>query len=391
MRARRVLAVVGALTALLGLTSLVTSPRPARAQPFVPSSDLQVLEHVPKRLPGAQREPSRDPLVAEQRARYALELYQRNADPRQLGRAEAELGAFWESSQAPVPIVVLRARLRATNHEFEAALGDLNAALAREPDDAQARFERATISTVLGRYDQARADCGRLAPLVSDLFGVGCRAAIRGLTGDARAAAADLAETLGRSPRRPAERGWAESLLGELWLRAGDTPRAEQSLKAALRSTPDDPYTLATLADLLLDAGRDAEVVSLLRRHESVDALLLRASIAEKRLALGKFQAHAVELGERFDAERLRGSEVHRREQARFELSVRGNAQRALELALANFAVQREPWDVRLVLEAALQSRQPRRADRACRFVAESGLEDPWVRRLVQKLAEAAH
>jgi hypothetical protein len=156
-----------------------------------------------------------------------------------------------------------------------------------------------------------------------------------------------------------------------------------------LAAAPDDPYTLATLADLLLDTGRPAEVSALLSRLEHLDALLLRLTIAEKHSSSGKWGEHARALAERFEDARLRGSAVHRREEARFELAVRGNAARALELALANFAVQREPWDVRLVLEAALESGQLRRADEALGFVARSGLEDPRVRRLVQALSEA--
>jgi Flp pilus assembly protein TadD len=319
-----------------------------------------------------------------------MQRYQRSGDPRHLGRAEAELAAFWESNDAPVPIVVLRAKLRATNHEFDAALADLSFALGREPHDAQALFERATVSAVLGHYERARADCTQLAPLVSELFGAGCSAAIRGVTGDARAAAAELSSALQRS-RQPSreDRAWAESLLGELWLRCGDTERAERSLRQALLDAAEDPYTLGTLADLLLDAGRAAEVLPLLEGFERLDGLLLRLTIAERHLNRATFRAHSRELGQRFSDARLRGSALHRREEARFELSVLGNAERALELALANFAVQREPWDVRLVLQAALESEQPQRAREALAFIAQGGLEDPSVRRLVRKLSEA--
>lgn len=390
MRARTMLLVLGGLTSLLGVASVFARAHPVHAEPFVPSSDSQVVEQLPTLFRDAKTAPSPDPVMAEQRAREAMQRYQRSGDPRLLGRAEAELSTFWESSDAPVPIVVLRAKLRATNHDFESALADLRLALERDPNDAQALFERATIAAVLGRYEGARGDCRRLAPLVSELFGVGCSAAIRGVTGDARAAAAELSSALQRAGHRSREEsGWAESLLGELWLRGGETERAERSLKQALLDTPEDPYTLATLADLLLDAGRAAEVPSLLANFERLDGLLLRLTIAEKRLNRGTFRAHSRELSQRFGDARLRGSAVHRREEARFELSVLGNPGRALELALENFAVQREPWDVRLVLETALESGQPRRANEAAAFIRQSGLADPRVLSLVQKSSEA--
>lgn len=387
MRARTLLLMVGASASVLLLSLLVGRPTSVRAQPFTPRDDAQILEHLPQRFREDAVVGSRQPEIAEQRARQALQRYFRSADPRHLGRAEAELAAFWEASDPPVPIAVLRAKLRATNHEFEPALRELTRVLERAPTDAQALLERATIATVVGRYDQARADCQRLAPLVSELFALGCSASVRGVTGEARAAADELSLAVERLHHLSSDdRGWAESLLGELRLRSGDVPRAEQSLRRALEATPDDPYTLSTLADLLLDAGRPREVVPLLARLDRVDALLLRLAIAEKQLDLPLAGRHTAELAERFADARLRGSDVHRREEARFELRLQGHPRRSLELALANFEVQREPWDVRLLLEAALACEQPERAQPAVDFVKRSGLEDMQVRRLLTEL-----
>jgi len=386
--------------ASLGLAALLIVARPAaaRSEPFVPSSDQQVLERLPQRWgERAERPPAavltapRDPQLAEQRAQDDIREYQRTSDPRFLGRAEAQLAAFWEASDAPVPIVVLRAKLRASNHDFEPALRDLDLALDREPRHAQALLERATIATVLGRYAAARVDCQRLAPLVSELYWLGCTAAIRGVTGDASAAADELTRALARAGNiSPAERGWAESLIGELLLRSGDAPRAERSLQSALEKMPGDAYTLSTLSDLLLEQGRPAEVVVLLAKLERVDGLLLRLAIAEKRSKSPGERAHVRELGERFADARLRGSDVHRREEARFELELGGDVKHALELSLANFKVQREPWDVRLVLEASLATAEPSRAREALEFAQSSGLEDPAIRRLMRAVSEVA-
>jgi tetratricopeptide (TPR) repeat protein len=386
----------GAGLGLLGIV-LATRPAPPRSQPFVPGADGQVLERLPQRLGGVSPvalgarslPPTADPATAERLAREDIRRYQATSDPRYLGHAEARLAAYWDAPEAPVPIVVLRAKVRASNHEFERALADLDQALARHPQDAQALFERATISTVLGRFEAASADCRALAALAPNLFAVACDAAVRGATGDARGAMVDLKAALSRASVSPGEGGWVESLLGELAMRTGDLTQAEACFKRSLLASPEDAYTLSALSDLLLDAKRAREVIPLLSPLVRIDGLLLRLAIAERDLGLPAAEAHVAELAERFADARLRGSAVHRREEARFELMLRGNAERALTLALANFAVQREPWDSRLVLEAARSARKPERAKEVVAFVRKSGLEEPTIAELVRSVTGA--
>ncbi|MEI9983101.1 MAG: HupE/UreJ family protein [Aliidongia sp.] len=81
-------------------------------------------------------------------------------------------------------------------------------------------------------------------------------------------------------------------------------------------------------------------------------------------------------LAERFAEARLRGDVSHRREEARFQLHLQGDATGALSLALANWQVQREPWDARLVLEAALAAHQPASAAPVRDWLAARGNED---------------
>jgi hypothetical protein len=65
------------------------------------------------------------------------------------------------------------------------------------------------------------------------------------------------------------------------------------------------------------------------------------------------YAVHRTELGERFDAARRRGDVVHRREEARYRLALAGDAAGALALARDNWAVQREPADLRILADAA--------------------------------------
>ena len=395
---RRTWLIAGPL-ALLGVLVVISlaNPAPASSEPYVPKRDDEVLERLAATVTDlGQRsaEPAAltpsaplDAASAAARARAELRRYQASADPRYLGRAEAALGSFWDLPSPPEPILVLRARVRQSNHEFDAALKDLDQALTLSPQDEQALLDRASIETVVGRYDAAQRDCRTLEPLTAPLYSTMCRAGLAGVTDTARAAYDELTRALSSPNLAVEDRCWVESLLGELGVRIGENPAAEAHFRSVLNACPDDTYTRGVLADLLLDLDRNVEVIPLLAEHTNQDALLLRLTIAERRTGAAGFAAHFADLQQRFDEARLRGNQVHRREEARFELALRDAPERALDLALQNFRVQREPADVRIALEAALAAKQPERAQEVAAFVRASRLEDPHVVALMKRLA----
>jgi hypothetical protein len=255
------------------------------------------------------------------------------------------------------------------------------------PGDDQALLDRASIETVVGRYEAATRDCRALEPLTPALYSAMCRASVSGVTGAAGPAYAELARALPSLASAADERCWVESLMGELSVRSNQSARAEQHYRAVLAVCPSDTYTRGALADLLLDANRAPDVIPLLVEQTNQDALLLRLVIAEKQAGAAGFEAHFRDLEQRFEEARLRGNQVHRREEARFELSLHEAPEPALTLALANFAVQREPADVRIALEAALAAGHAERAREVVAFVRASHLEDPHVARLLAKVA----
>jgi hypothetical protein len=67
---------------------------------------------------------------------------------------------------------------------------------------------------------------------------------------------------------------------------------------------------------------------------------------------------------------------VHQREQARFELALRGNAAAAVRLAKLNWAVQKEPADLRILAQAAAASRDPEARAIVRDWVRKSAIED---------------
>jgi Flp pilus assembly protein TadD len=389
---------LGAPLLLLAVAVAVTlaRPAPANSTPYFPRADEEVLETLPgpmanawlRTAADATPSASLDATSAVARARAELTRYQESADPRYLGRAEAALGAFWDQAAPPEPVLVLRARIRQSNHEFISALSDLNQALAARPDDGQALLDRASIQTVLGHYDDARKDCQVLEALTAPLYVVVCKAAISGVTGSAAAAYSDLSRALSGPGIDVEDRCWAESLLAELSTRLAQGAQAERHFRGVLAGCPNDSYARGALADLLLDLGRFPEVVALLSDQTRQDALLLRLAIAERKLRAPAFDAHYKDLEQRFEEAHLRGSQVHRREEARFELALRDAPERALALSIANFQVQRETADIRIALESGFAAGHPESVRDVVSFAHASRLEDPHVASLLSRLQQ---
>jgi hypothetical protein len=86
----------------------------------------------------------------------------------------------------------------------------------------------------------------------------------------------------------------------------------------------------------------------------------------------------------------MRGDTVHRREEARFALHLLNDPATALRLATENWRVQREAWDARLLLEAALAANAPSAAAEVLHWLKATRLEDPQIARLVQRFGESA-
>jgi tetratricopeptide (TPR) repeat protein len=383
----------------LAAALLAVTAGTATAEPFIPRDDSVVLEHVTSRHDPAARELrdlqvrlSTNPTnlaIATDLARRYIELNRAEGDPRYLGRAQSALGPWWDQPQPPVDALVLRATLKQSLHDFPAALLDLDLAVHLAPDNAQAWLTRATILTVRGEYSQARRCCLALARLAPELAVITASATIAGLTGQAERSCTALRQTLDRNGSSPAEEKlWALTVCAESWARLGRVAEAETSFRQSLGLGVRDVYSLAAYADFLLDLGRPEEAAALLRNETRVDGLLLRITLAEaaEHKPPASLKRHVENLTERFAAARLRGDFVHQREESRFALHLLKDPSQALRTAQANWSVQHEPADIRVLLEAALAARDPGSAASAVRFVEDSRLEDVHIRQLCDEL-----
>ncbi len=394
MRVRRAV-VLSLLATTVAALMFLGLRKAAQGGPRVPSRDDEVLEKSvssardPRRaeiatLRRALRERPDDLPSALRFARLAIEEGRARSDPRFLGYARAALAPWWDSASPPAGVRLMRATIRQSLHEFEPALRDLDILVAESPLDAQAWLTHAVVLTVLARYADARASCDRLATLAPPIVGAVCLGGIDGLTGHARDGITRIRAATNESAD-PAEQSWARGAVAELLVRAGDPGEAEREYEAALAADPDDAYLLAGYDDLLLDRGAPARVVERLASKTHDDGLLLRLVLAELATKSANAEAHLAELRARHEANRARGDVVHRREAARFELAVEKHADRALELARANWDVQREPADARILLEAAIAASDAHAAAPVLAWIRDTGVEDKTLRALAAR------
>ncbi|MBV8496236.1 MAG: tetratricopeptide repeat protein [Gammaproteobacteria bacterium] len=348
------------------------------ASPRVPSSDAEVLATLPRGVAYsgvAIRQQAAARLdVALPLAQFYISQARASGDLRFLGYAEALL-VRWRSQTPPVPAaLVLEGTILQSRHAFSAALAELDRALAAQPDDAQAWVTRATVLRVLGRYDDAADSCRHIAA-ADATFARLCTESVRSLAGHLAESYAALM-ALPEASLAAAARAWRCSELAEMAVRLGDAAAAARWFASALALAPDDVYTRAAYADLLLDTGRPRAALDLLAGYESMEPILLRVAIAERQLEDPRAERTRAQLAEAFALEERRGEQVHRREQARFLLEVARDVPAALGAAEENWRVQREPADALILLRAAQAAGRTGAAAPALEFLHREHTED---------------
>jgi tetratricopeptide (TPR) repeat protein len=351
----------------------------AWATPYIPTSDGQVLADLPagaRHASLATREVTRTRLdIALPLTQFYVSRARATGDLRFLGYAEAILMPWMNKPDVPTQVLVLHATILQSRHLFSASLAELDRALARTPNDAQAWLTRATVLRVLGRYAQANTSCQRLAAAADPAITTLCVEALNGLTGHLSSAYARIA-ALPQQAMPPEARAWRYSELGEMAERLGDDTAAEHWLRDGLAVAPDDFYMRAACADVLLRQGRAADTLQLLAGYESMEPMLLRLAIAHRMLRDAAGARTQSLLASAFNVEQQRGDAVHRREQARFLLDVSLQPAAALAAAQDNWQVQREPEDLLILLRAARAAHDPQAGEPARQFLKEQKLQD---------------
>jgi Tfp pilus assembly protein PilF len=384
--------------ALAALAWAVAASPASVGAPYAPARDDEVLERLPlKAADPKSRElrALRARLAANpQDAGVAVELATRYAavaaeegDPRYIGYAQAALGPWWDAADAPADVLIARAVAKQYRHDFAPALADLQRALAKNPQNVDGWAWRAAVEMVMGDYAGALRSCEQVRGLGEPLMVTACAANAESMMGRLRESYETLRRAYaGAAGVRTSQRFWVLKRLAEMADRLGDARAAEQYYRQALALGITEQYLLAVYADFLIDAGRRAEAVALLKDWSRSDILLLRLAIAEKDGDPAAYRRHTAELEARYAASRLRGERLHIGDESRFALEVKGDAKAALALALENWKTQREPADARAVLEAAAAAGDPAAAAPVLDWMAANRIQHARLEALAAKL-----
>ncbi len=369
----------------------------AYPEPYRPTEDTQVLQRLSFKasdpvarefdsLRANLRDNPRNLESAVKLATRYIEQGRSEGDPRFLGQAQAIISPWWNEPTPPPAVLLLRATIRQNAHEFDPALADLDQVLAEQPTNAQAWLTKASILQVQARYDEARRACQRLARSAASHVLLGCLGNIAGVTGRSTKGLELLRAAFSDPGLSGRERIWIATILADIAARTGAIREAEPYFTEAFKVGIKDQYLLGAYGDFLLDQRRYRDVVSLLRSETRADGLLLRLALAEQALKLLTFQDHAAELAARFAAGRDRGTTVHGREEARFTLTLQHDARRALPLAQANWNVQKEPADARILLESALAVGNHSAAQPVLDWMKSNRVEDFHLQQLAKQI-----
>ncbi len=372
-------ALAGALTA----AAFVAPNRLASAAtPYVPPTAGTVVTQVPRRDPREVAE-RQELAAAPDRVELAVALARADiqrarslSDPRYLGRAQATLGRWWKLAEPPPDVLLLRATIEQSLHDFKASRVDLDRLIALRPNDAQAHLTRAVVATVTADYPAARASCDALVSLVPAVIAESCRAPLDALAGHADEAYQRLSAAMNARGTDPALRSWALTTLAELAIQRGDEARAADHLRTSLAIDRDDAYARAALADVLMQQHDPAAASARLAGYEQIDNLLVRRAIAEQAAHGPDADKLARAMHDRIAAAAERKDRVHMREEAMFVLAVDHDAPRALELAKQNWDVQKELADARLLAETALATRDRAAAAPVAEWSRITGVRD---------------
>ena len=367
-------------------------------EPYVPTADNMVLEKLPRsmltgrdELTSLRRQLVKDPRnekLAIRVAQQFVSIGNLDGDPRFFGYARSAIRPWWNVESPPSELLKLRAKLKEKDHLYDEALSDLAKLLERDKHDAQAWIELANIHRVKGQYAEAWRACQSLETFAGQVPIALCRAPLLAATGKPEEAYEMLIDVLPTATKEfPSVVQWMYIMQADLARSLGRTELAEQHFRTGLSEGAKSSYLLRSYADYLLDDNQPDEVIELLRDYTQDNGILLRATIAARRVGRTDIAAEwQAQLESRFQEIRLRGGQPHGRYEARYQLEINNSPKLALRIALENWTKQKESRDSRNVLEAAIAANDAAAAQPVIAFLQANSTKDVRLQKLVDEL-----
>jgi tetratricopeptide (TPR) repeat protein len=318
-----------------------------------------------------------DQSVAAELAGLYVQRARTQREARFFGRAEVLLQPWVARPDASGATLRVQADILQNRHDFAGALRLLNVAIERDSRDVGARLMRASVHLVEGRAMEARSDCAAVLAGGESAAGTACLAQVLGDTGELAQAESLLKGLLAKGDELSADmRGWVAWLQADFADRRGDARRSEMFLREALQATPFNEGVRSALADVLIARGACREALAVVDLPAPSIGLLARRARAQKALGESSLEATREQISDVLNLASRRGERPHLREEALIAMDVDGDSERALPLARANFEVQRETLDVRLLARAARARGDREALDIVARWLRETGFED---------------
>jgi len=350
---------MGAPAGLLALLAVAAATRVAAASDrFVPPDPGFVVASIRQTQPDEELRPLLDAWRADRSAATTAALAnafiaraRARREPTYFGRAEAVLAPLAARPDATATLRRLYAEVLQYRHDFSGAERLLDAVLGEHAHDVDARLMRASVRLVRGDFGGARADCAQLAASGGEIAVPGFACFAEALAGGGELERALALLSLPAHPRSlaPADGAYLLATRAELRERGHNFAGAIADYREALSLAPADDSIRAALADTLAASGMNDEARETLAVDKAGIALLVR------RAALTQGSQRA-ELASRAESslalEAARGDALHFREAAMLAL-VNGEPEQALAAAQANFEIQKELPDVRVLARAA--------------------------------------
>lgn len=340
------------LLLLAGVSSVANAARPPLVVPTDPDT---VLERLPRGYSSLVGKGA--PKTPEDRIDRLLATAASTGDARLVARADRLLASL-PSDRTSAQIWKARAYTAQYRHDFSSAAKLLDELVARYPRDGGARLARAQLHLVMGRLDQATADCVALLLGIDAGRAQVCAAAVALRRGDSDTSIRLTESWLEQASSDDVLRRHVLSMRAEAAGRISAVD-ADSWFKRLLALAPRDVRSLISYARYLRSVGRDEEVLALVADATDNDALELEAALAAHQAGLPEARALAESVARRYRLARTLGAKPELRDEAAFLLVLQGDAAGALRLAQQNFESQRDFEDVDILARAAIAAGVP--------------------------------
>ncbi len=307
-----------------------------------------------------------------------------NADPRLLGRIKALLQPWWTKSLAPIEVRFFRGFIHQHEHRFADSLVDIESVLIANPRHNSARFLQISIQQILGDFKQAETNCRQLRRSVGELVGIACVLWQQSFQGNLKRSFYKFKNEMVKSDlSQVAVKVYFLSALADMAMRQNELINARKYWHEVLTLSP-SPHVHVALADVLLAQKDYGGVLELLSPSGSNESMLLRLAIAAKRLGHPDALRYRKEFESKIVVSRLRGDNIHHREEALYQLEILGDVNRALHHAKANWESQKEPIDIRILAQTATVTGNHETLAQLKQWIQERDYEDAilsnWLR-----------